>query len=162
KLARLRLTDEQLDTFTSQLAAVLDHAADVEALELDDVPPTAHPFPLANIMRPDVARDAGVRDAVLAEAPSTEDGMFRVPSAPGSAAPARSSRSTSPRSRPATPSSTPSTTSPARRHWPRPTPSTPGSPPARTRDRWPASRWRSRTTSAPRASPPPARPRSSR
>jgi len=85
RLARLQLTDEQLDTFTSQLAAVLDHAADVEALQLDDVPPTAHPFPLANVMRPDEPRDAGIRDAVLAEAPATEDGMFRVPPVLGEA-----------------------------------------------------------------------------
>ena len=85
RLARLALTDEQVDTFTGQLAAVLEHAADVEALELDDVPTTAHPYPLANIMRPDVARDAGIRDAVLAEAPAAEDGMFRVPPVLGEA-----------------------------------------------------------------------------
>lgn len=85
KLARLQLTEEQIDTFTPQLAAILDHAADVEALDLDDVPPTAHPYPLANVMRPDVARDAGVRDDVLAHAPSAEDGMFRVPPVLGEA-----------------------------------------------------------------------------
>jgi aspartyl-tRNA(Asn)/glutamyl-tRNA(Gln) amidotransferase subunit C len=79
KLARLQLTDEQLDTFTPQLAAILEHAADVEALDLEGVPPTAHPIPLANVVRPDVVRDSGIRDAVLAEAPDAEDGMFRVP-----------------------------------------------------------------------------------
>lgn len=79
KLARLELTQEQIDVFTPQLAAILDHAADVEALELDDVAPTAHPYPLVNVWRPDVARDAGVRDAVLDQAPAAEDGMFRVP-----------------------------------------------------------------------------------
>jgi aspartyl-tRNA(Asn)/glutamyl-tRNA(Gln) amidotransferase subunit C len=85
RLARLQLTDEQIDTFTPQLAAILDHAADVEALQLDDVPPTAHPFPLVNVVRPDVARDAGVRDAVLDQAPAAEDGMFRVPPVLGEA-----------------------------------------------------------------------------
>jgi len=85
RLARLQLTDEQIDTFTPQLAAILDHAADVEALQLDDVPPTAHPFPLVNVMRSDVARDAGVRDAVLEAAPAAEDGMFRVPPVLGEA-----------------------------------------------------------------------------
>jgi aspartyl-tRNA(Asn)/glutamyl-tRNA(Gln) amidotransferase subunit C len=85
KLARLQLTDEQLDTFTPQLAAILDHAADVEALDLDDVPPTAHPFPLANVWRADVARDSGIRDAVLEQAPAAEDGMFRVPPVLGEA-----------------------------------------------------------------------------
>ncbi len=85
RLARLQLTDEQIDVFTPQLAAILDHAADVEALQLDDVPPTAHPYPLANVMRPDEPRDAGVRAAVLDQAPATEDGMFRVPPVLGEA-----------------------------------------------------------------------------
>ena len=85
KLARLRLTDAELDTFTPQLAAILEHAADVEALDLADVEPTSHPYPLANVMRPDVARDAGTRDAVLANAPAAEDGMFRVPPVLGEA-----------------------------------------------------------------------------
>ncbi len=85
RLARLQLTDEELDTFTPQLAAVLDHAADVEALDLADVPPTSHPYPLANVLRADVPRDAGIRDAVLAEAPAAEDGMFRVPPVLGEA-----------------------------------------------------------------------------
>jgi aspartyl-tRNA(Asn)/glutamyl-tRNA(Gln) amidotransferase subunit C len=85
RLARLSLTDDELDTFTPQLAAILDHAADVEALDLADVPPTSHPYPLANVTRPDVARDAGIRDAVLAEAPDTEGSMFRVPPVLGEA-----------------------------------------------------------------------------
>lgn len=85
RLARLQLTDEQIDVFTPQLAAILDHAADVEALQLDEVPPTAHPYPLVNVMRPDIARDAGIRDAVLAAAPAAEDGMFRVPPVLGEA-----------------------------------------------------------------------------
>lgn len=85
QLARLNLTDEQLDTFTPQLAAILANAADVEALDLDDVPPTSHPYPLQNVWRPDVVRQSGVRDAVLAAAPATQDGMFRVPSVLGDA-----------------------------------------------------------------------------
>ncbi len=85
RLARLQLTEEQLDVFTPQLVAILSHAADVEALQLDDVPPTAHPYPLSNVMRPDEARDAGIRDAVLAQAPDSEDGMFRVPPVLGEA-----------------------------------------------------------------------------
>jgi aspartyl-tRNA(Asn)/glutamyl-tRNA(Gln) amidotransferase subunit C len=85
RLARLELTDEELDTFTPQLAAILDHAADVEALDLADVPPTSHPYPLANVMRPDRARDAGIRDAVLAEAPAVEAMQFKVPPVLGEA-----------------------------------------------------------------------------
>jgi aspartyl-tRNA(Asn)/glutamyl-tRNA(Gln) amidotransferase subunit C len=79
RLARLQLTDVELDTFTGQLAKVLDHARDVEALDVGDVPPTSHPYPLQNVLRPDERRPSLDRDAVLAGAPDTEDGLFRVP-----------------------------------------------------------------------------------
>jgi aspartyl-tRNA(Asn)/glutamyl-tRNA(Gln) amidotransferase subunit C len=85
RLARLTLTDDELDTFTGQLGSILDHAADVEALDLDDVPPTSHPYPLRNVVRPDEVRPCLDRDEVLAEAPSAEDGMFRVPPVLGEA-----------------------------------------------------------------------------
>jgi len=78
-LARLQLTDDELDTFTEQLAKVLDHARDVEALDVADVPPTAHPYPLQNVLRPDEERPCLDRDAVLAGAPAIEDDRFRVP-----------------------------------------------------------------------------------
>jgi aspartyl-tRNA(Asn)/glutamyl-tRNA(Gln) amidotransferase subunit C len=79
KLARLELTDAELDTYTTQLAAILDHAADVEALDVADVPPTSHPYPLRNVLRPDTVRPSLDRDEVLAVAPEAEDGRFRVP-----------------------------------------------------------------------------------
>jgi aspartyl-tRNA(Asn)/glutamyl-tRNA(Gln) amidotransferase subunit C len=79
RLARLQLTDEELDTFTPQLAAILEHAADVEALELADVPPTSHPYPLKNVLRPDVVSASVDTAEVLAAAPAVEDGRFRVP-----------------------------------------------------------------------------------
>ena len=79
RLARLELTDDELETFTGQLAAVLDHAADVEALDLADVPPTAHPYPLGNVLRPDVVSASVDTAEVLAAAPAVEDGRFRVP-----------------------------------------------------------------------------------
>ncbi|HEY1117869.1 MAG TPA: Asp-tRNA(Asn)/Glu-tRNA(Gln) amidotransferase subunit GatC [Acidimicrobiales bacterium] len=84
-LARLTLTDDELDTFTGQLASILGHAADVESLELDDVPPTSHPYPLQNVVRPDQVRPCLDRDEVLAQAPSAEGGMFRVPPVLGEA-----------------------------------------------------------------------------
>lgn len=84
-LARLTLTDEELELFTGQLASILGHAADVEALELDDVPPTSHPYPLRNVTRPDEVRPCLDRDEVLAEAPASESGMFRVPPVLGEA-----------------------------------------------------------------------------
>src|SRR5215207_6087405 len=79
QLARLDLTDDELSLYTGQLAAVLEHAADVEALELDDVPPTHHPLPLVNVLRADDPRPGIDRDEVLAMAPDAEEGRFRVP-----------------------------------------------------------------------------------
>ncbi|MCU1453109.1 MAG: aspartyl/glutamyl-tRNA(Asn/Gln) amidotransferase subunit [Acidimicrobiales bacterium] len=78
-LARLALDEDELERFTGQLAKVLQHAADVEALELDDVPPTSHPYPLANVLRPDLPGPTLERAEVLAAAPSTEDRQFKVP-----------------------------------------------------------------------------------
>ncbi|HEY6532686.1 MAG TPA: Asp-tRNA(Asn)/Glu-tRNA(Gln) amidotransferase subunit GatC [Acidimicrobiales bacterium] len=79
QLARLELTDAELDTYTTQLAAVLDHAADVAALDLADVAPTAHPLPLQNVLRDDAVRPCLDRDEVLGQAPAVEDARFRVP-----------------------------------------------------------------------------------
>ena len=79
RLARLALTDDELDTYAGQLAAVLDHAAQVASLDTDGVVPTAHPLPLRNVLRPDVARPCLDRDEVLAGAPAVEDNRFRVP-----------------------------------------------------------------------------------
>lgn len=78
-LARLTLGDDELDVYTDQLAAVLEHAADVAALDLADVPPTAHPLPLVNVLRDDVVGPCLDRDEVLAQAPAVEDGRFKVP-----------------------------------------------------------------------------------
>jgi aspartyl-tRNA(Asn)/glutamyl-tRNA(Gln) amidotransferase subunit C len=78
-LARLELTEDELEQFTRQLGAVLDHAADVAALDTAGVPPTAHPLPLVNVLRDDEPRPGLDRDEVLAEAPSAQDGRFRVP-----------------------------------------------------------------------------------
>ena len=85
KLARIELTDDELTTFTNQLAKVLDHARDVEALDLSDVPPTAHPYALVNVVRADEAQPSLDRDEVLASAPVTEAGQFQVPPVLGEA-----------------------------------------------------------------------------
>ena len=79
KLASLALTDDEGERFTEQLAVILEHAEDVAALDLDGVPPTAHPLPLENVLRPDEVRPCLDRDEVLAQAPAAEDGRFRVP-----------------------------------------------------------------------------------
>ena len=85
RLARLALTDEELDRFTGQLEAILEHAAQVSALDTDGVEPTAHPLPLSNVLRPDEPWPCLPRDEVLAAAPAAEDGRFRVPSILGEA-----------------------------------------------------------------------------
>ena len=79
RLARLDVTDDELDRFTGQLAAVLDHARDVESLDVGDVPPTAHPLPLKNVLRRDVVVPSLDRAEVLAVAPAVEDDRFAVP-----------------------------------------------------------------------------------
>ena len=79
RLARLDLTEEELDRFTGQLHAVLEHVAGLEALDTAGVPPTAHPLPLVNVLRDDVPGPSLDRDEVLAQAPAAEDGRFRVP-----------------------------------------------------------------------------------
>ena len=79
RLARLDVTDDEIALFTEQLGAVLEHAADVEALDTAGVPPTAHPLPLRNVLRADEPRPSLDRDEVLAQAPDVEDGRFRVP-----------------------------------------------------------------------------------
>jgi aspartyl-tRNA(Asn)/glutamyl-tRNA(Gln) amidotransferase subunit C len=79
KLARLALSEAEIEQFTTQLGAILEHAASVAALDTHDVPPTSHPIPLANVLRPDEARPGLDRDAVLGMAPAAEDGRFRVP-----------------------------------------------------------------------------------
>ncbi len=78
-LARLSLTDEELDRYTVQLAAVLDHAEDLTAFDLAGTPPTAHPFALHTVLRDDVVVACADRDEVLAAAPVVEDHRFCVP-----------------------------------------------------------------------------------
>jgi aspartyl-tRNA(Asn)/glutamyl-tRNA(Gln) amidotransferase subunit C len=79
KLARLSLSDAELDMFTEQLGQVLEHAEDIEALDLADVIATAHPFGLVNVVREDELRPCLSREDVLAMAPDAQDGRFAVP-----------------------------------------------------------------------------------
>jgi aspartyl-tRNA(Asn)/glutamyl-tRNA(Gln) amidotransferase subunit C len=79
RLARLALTDEELDHFAGQLSAVLDAVAEVGKADVADVPPMTHAVPLTNVTREDVVTPCLPRDVVLAEAPAAEDDRFRVP-----------------------------------------------------------------------------------
>lgn len=79
RLARLAVTDEELDVFAGQLDVILGAMARVGEVAADDIPPTSHAVPLTNVLRPDELRPCLDRDAVLAAAPAAEDGRFRVP-----------------------------------------------------------------------------------
>jgi aspartyl-tRNA(Asn)/glutamyl-tRNA(Gln) amidotransferase subunit C len=85
RLARIDLGPEELDTFAVQLAAVLDHAAQVAAIDTSAVEPTSHPLPLVNVLRADEPRPCLDRDEVLSQAPVSESGRFRVPRVLGDA-----------------------------------------------------------------------------
>ncbi len=79
KLARLDLTPDEITLMTSQLDGMLEHFADMDALDLTDVTPMTQPYPLHNVFRDDVVVHGLDRDEVLAAAPAAEDGRFRVP-----------------------------------------------------------------------------------
>ena len=79
RLARLALREDEIESLTQDLGAILDHVAQVSALDTHDVPPTAHPLPLVNVLRTDEVIAGLDRDEVLAAAPAAEDGRFRVP-----------------------------------------------------------------------------------
>lgn len=79
RLARLALTQDELDHYTGQLGVILDAVARVSEVAAADVPPTSHPLPLRNVTRPDEVRPHLDRDAALAAAPAVEDDRFRVP-----------------------------------------------------------------------------------
>jgi aspartyl-tRNA(Asn)/glutamyl-tRNA(Gln) amidotransferase subunit C len=79
RLARLALSDEERERLREQLGLILDHAARVQEVAAEDVPPTAHPVPQTNVFRSDEPGECLTADEALAGAPETEDGRFKVP-----------------------------------------------------------------------------------
>jgi aspartyl-tRNA(Asn)/glutamyl-tRNA(Gln) amidotransferase subunit C len=79
KLARLAVTDDELDVFAGQLGQILDAVARVGEVARDDIPPTSHAVPLTNVFRDDVVRPSLSQQQALAGAPAAEEGRFRVP-----------------------------------------------------------------------------------
>ena len=79
RLARLDLDDDETRRFTAQLGDMLEHFADIDALQLAGVEPMSQPYPLRNVLRDDVVEPCLDRDEVLAEAPDVDDHRFRVP-----------------------------------------------------------------------------------
>jgi aspartyl-tRNA(Asn)/glutamyl-tRNA(Gln) amidotransferase subunit C len=78
-LARLGLTDDEVDTMRAQLVQVLDYIAMLEKLDTSQIPPTAQILSHLNVARPDVARPSWPADALLANAPAREGDLVRVP-----------------------------------------------------------------------------------
>jgi aspartyl-tRNA(Asn)/glutamyl-tRNA(Gln) amidotransferase subunit C len=78
-LARIDLTNDELDRLAGQLGVVLDAVARVGEVAADDIPPTSHPLPLTNVQRPDEPRPSLTAAEALAGAPATDRGRFQVP-----------------------------------------------------------------------------------
>ncbi len=78
-LARLDLTEAELDTYVGQLSVILDSVASVTSVASGDIEPTTHAVPLTNVFRPDVPVPGVSQEQALAGAPSAQDGRFRVP-----------------------------------------------------------------------------------
>ena len=78
-LARLNLTAEEEKRFASQLSDVLEYAARLEQVDTSDIAPTASVLPMIAPLRPDKVRPCPPRDQILANAPDSENGLFRVP-----------------------------------------------------------------------------------
>lgn len=79
RLARLAVTDDELDLFAGQLDTILNAVAQVGEVAQQDVPPTSHAVPLTNIFREDVPRPCLTQQQALSGAPAAEEGRFRVP-----------------------------------------------------------------------------------
>lgn len=77
-LAKLALSNDEKALYGRQLSAILDYAARLNAIDTEDIPPTLVVLPFDTALREDKPRPSLPRDDVLANAPETEDGMFRV------------------------------------------------------------------------------------
>ncbi|MFN2488848.1 MAG: Asp-tRNA(Asn)/Glu-tRNA(Gln) amidotransferase subunit GatC [Actinomycetota bacterium] len=79
RLARLALSEAERERMSAELTDILEHAGRIQALDLDDVAPTAHALPLANVTRPDEVRPSLSQEEAIANAPDPDEGRFRVP-----------------------------------------------------------------------------------
>jgi aspartyl-tRNA(Asn)/glutamyl-tRNA(Gln) amidotransferase subunit C len=80
KLARLRLSDDEIDRMPGELSKILEHVETMNELDLDGVEPTSHVVDLTNVLREDVPRPSLDRETALEQAPDAAEGGFRVPS----------------------------------------------------------------------------------
>jgi aspartyl-tRNA(Asn)/glutamyl-tRNA(Gln) amidotransferase subunit C len=80
RLARLQLSEQELEPMARELSVVLDHIATISELDLEDVPPTSHVIEVTGGLRPDEPRPCLAREVALEQAPAVSDGGFLVPS----------------------------------------------------------------------------------
>jgi aspartyl-tRNA(Asn)/glutamyl-tRNA(Gln) amidotransferase subunit C len=80
RLARLRLTDDEVDRMAGEMSKILEHVEKMTQLDLDGVEPTSHVVELQNVLREDVPRECLPREQALEPAPDVAGGGFRVPS----------------------------------------------------------------------------------
>lgn len=80
RLARLRLSEKDVERMSSELSSILDHIEKINQLDLEGVEATSHVVELENVLREDEPRPSWPRERVLAEAPDVAGGGFRVPS----------------------------------------------------------------------------------
>jgi aspartyl-tRNA(Asn)/glutamyl-tRNA(Gln) amidotransferase subunit C len=80
KLARLRLSEEEVETMVGELSGILEHVDRIGNLDLEGVEPTSHVVALENVLRADQPWRSLPRDVALAQAPEPQDGAFRAPS----------------------------------------------------------------------------------
>jgi aspartyl-tRNA(Asn)/glutamyl-tRNA(Gln) amidotransferase subunit C len=80
RLARLELSETELERMAEELSGILEHVDRIAALDLDEVEPTTHVVALANVLRADAPDPSLPRERALENAPDPADGAFRVPS----------------------------------------------------------------------------------
>jgi aspartyl-tRNA(Asn)/glutamyl-tRNA(Gln) amidotransferase subunit C len=80
RLARLELSEDELERMAGELSGILDHVERMNELDLEDVDPTSHVVELENVLRPDEPRPSWLREKILEPAPDPDEGAFRVPS----------------------------------------------------------------------------------
>lgn len=78
-LARIQLSDDELDRMSGELDTILTFAAEVQQAPLDGVEPMSHPLPLVNVTRPDTVRPSLTPEQALSGAPAQEEQRFSVP-----------------------------------------------------------------------------------
>ena len=79
KLARLQLTEAEIEEFTGQLIAILDYVEKMNELDTADVQPLAHCLPISNVLREDIAKESLGTEKTLANAPERDGDFFKVP-----------------------------------------------------------------------------------